>query len=499
MDGRGWDLRDLSAGVAVGLVLVPQSLAYAELAGLAPAAGLAAAVAAPLAAAPFVSSPFLQTGPTALVSLLTLGALAPLPPETRPAAAALLALVVGLLRVGLGLARAGGLAFFMSQPVLRGFTAGAGVLIVASQLPAVLGQPRPSGHLLVAAARAGLEPTAWGIGALGFAALTALLLLGGGRLWPRVPWVLLAVAASLVLVPVVGFDGDVVGTVASPFASWPPALAWGRLPSLLIAGAVIAVVGFAEPTAIARTLARPGERRWDADRELLSQGVANLAAGAAGAFPVGGSFSRSSLAKLAGARTRWAGLAAGATALALLPLAGLLETLPRAVLAAIVVVAAAPLADPRPLLRLWRIARLQALTALGTFALTLALAPRVDLAVLVGVALAVAAHLYRETQVGIELERDGGTLRVRLAGVLWFGALRSVEEAFGAVGLDAPGLRRLEVDAGRVGRMDVSGALLVAELLQRARRAGVEAEVVGLQPHMRRVLERVERTRPGAP
>ena len=142
-DKRRW-LADLLAGFSVALVLVPQSMAYAELAGMPPHHGLFAAALPPLLAAFFASSPYLQTGPVALTSLLSFAALSSISvPGTAEyvGLAALLALVVGVVRVGIGVMNGGAISYLMSQPVLRGFTAAAALLILSSQLPKVFGVP----------------------------------------------------------------------------------------------------------------------------------------------------------------------------------------------------------------------------------------------------------------------------------------------------------------------------------------------------------------------
>jgi SulP family sulfate permease len=158
---------------------------------------------------------------------------------------------------------------------------------------------------------------------------------------------------------------------------------------------VIALVGFAEAASISRVFATEERQRWSADREFISQGLANVAGAVAGAFPVGGSFSRSSLNRLAGARTRWSGLVTGIVVLAFLPFADVLETLPRAVLGGVVIAAVLGLIQPRKLFGLARASTGDGVVALGTFAATLAMAPRVDRAVLVGIMLALAVRARR--------------------------------------------------------------------------------------------------------
>ena len=160
-------------------------------------------------------------------------------------------------------------------------------------------------------------------------------------------------------------------------------------------------MGFAEPAAIARTFAAQDRQPWSSDREFVSQGVANLVSGISGGFPVGGSFSRSSVNRMAGGKTRWSGAVTGLVVLAFLPMAGVLSPLPRAILAAIVIAAVVQLIQVRSLIRLFVYSRPQALVAWGTFGVTLALAPRIEWAVLIGIGLGILLHLWRELSVEV--------------------------------------------------------------------------------------------------
>ena len=182
-----------------------------------------------------------------------------------------------------------------------------------------------------------------------------------------------------------GYGGPTLGEVPRGFPTPSLNLPWTALPALIVPGAIIALVGFAEAASISRTFAAQDRQPWDPDREFISQGAANLASAFSGGFPVGGSFSRSSINRLAGARSRWSGGFTGLVVLAFLPVAWLVAPLPRAILSAIVVAAVATLLKPRTLIGLWRISRPQAAAGTTTFALTLILSPRVDQAILVGV------------------------------------------------------------------------------------------------------------------
>lgn len=499
---------DLVAAVSVALVLVPQALAYASIAGLDPVYGLYAAVAAPLAGALVGSSPYLQTGPVAVTSLLTFGALAPLAePRSLEFAglAAVLAVVVGLVRVGLGLAGAGPIAYLMSQPVVVSFTTAGALVIVGTQVPSLLGVEVETDNPLEGAARALADPAAWSWTEVALGAAAVVLLLGGRRLSTRFPGALVAVLAGTVWSRLAGFDGAVVGDVEVAF-DLPGGFTAGDVASLLVPGVVIAVVGFAEPASIARRYAAIDRQPWDSNREFVGQGLANIASGMAGGLPVGGSFSRTGLNRMSGARTRWSGAFTGLLVLLALPFVGLLAPLPVAVLAGIVIGAVVPLVDVRAPLRYWRWSKPQLAVGLVTFLATLVLAPRVERGVLLGVAAALAVHLWREMRVPVPARVEDGTLHLSPAGVLYFGSAPAVERALNQLIADHPDVERVVLHLDAVGRLDLTGALMLRDILEEAQAGGRTLEIRGARAHAAKLLVRIlgpeapvsERGRPGS-
>jgi SulP family sulfate permease len=484
--------RDALAGVTVALVLIPQALAYARLAGVPPVAGLYAAALPLLAAALFASSPYLQTGPVALTSLLTFGALsgsAALGSEDYLELAMLLALVVGVVRLLIGVLGAGVVAHLMSEPMLMGFLPGAALLIVASQLPAALGVPA-DGAVLESAYEALIHPADWDPAALALAGGALLVVAGGRRLHRFFPGVLVALLVGLLAGSVAGDPVATVGAVPSGFPELGLELPYGELPGLLVPGAVIALVGFAEAASVARTYATRERRRWSADREFISQGAANLVAGASGGYPVGGSLSRTALNHSAGAVSRRAGAITGLAVLAFLPFAGVVEPLPQAVLAAIVIAAVVGLIRLRRLVALWRVSRPQFAIAWTTFALTLLLAPRIELAVVIGVTLSIAVHLVRELSLRLEVSVEGDTLEVRPAGVLWFATAADLQERLIELLERHPDAAHLRLALDGLGRIDLTGAMTLGHVLDDIRGAGMTIEVTGVPPQARGLLER---------
>lgn len=480
------------AGVSVALILIPQGMAYAQLAGLPPVHGLYAAAAAPIFASIVGSSPYLQTGPVAMTSLLTLGALAPLAPQGSEqfiAYAALLAIVVGAVRLLLGLLRAGAFAYLLSESAINGFLFGGAILIVASQVAPLVDARSGSTNPLASAAAALAEPLAWEWAALGLGLLTTLCVVLGRHLGAAFPSVPVVALGGLLIGGLTSYPGELVGSIPTGLPPVTLDLIWPALPHLLLPGAVIAVVGFAEPAAIARRFAAQDRQRWDPNRELVGQGLANLAAGVAGGYPAGGSLSRSSLNRAAGARTRWSGAVTGFTVLAALPVADILSGLPRAALAGLVVAAALPLLDPRVFTRQWRLSRPQAAVAAATFLATLASAPRIERGVLVGVGLAIAVHLWRELRLNVTADTTAdGTLHVRPQGVLYYASAPALQDRLVDITARHPDAQRVVLHLNELGRIDLSGMLTLRAVLDDL---SLPVSVADVPQHGRRLVARV--------
>lgn len=493
---RRFSTADVIAGVSVALVLVPQSLAYAELAGMPPERGLYASILPLLVAALLASSPYLQTGPVAVTALLTFGALSTMATPGSDEYVHLglgLALVVGLVRLAIGLLRAGVVAYLLSHPMLTGFIPAAAILILASQLPGALGAAAeaPDGGVLHRALWSVVHPGAWDAAAVVLAAGALAVIAAGRRAHPLFPGVLVVVVAATAIAEIAGYGGDLVGEIPVGVPPLSLDLPWGDIGSLLVPGAVIALIGYAEPSSIARRFAAEDRERWDSNRELVSQGAANVAAAVSGGFPVGGSFSRSSLARMAGTRTRWSGAVTGVVVLACLPLAFLLEPLPKAVLGAIVIAAVVPLIRLAPIAGLWRPSKPGFVVAVGTFAATLAVEPHLEWAVVGGVAASIAIHLWRELRLDVETWADGRVVHVRIAGVLWFGVVQALDDQLTEVLAEHPDATRIVLHLDAIGRLDVTAATALHEIAGHVREAGIELELVAVHDRDRRLVDGV--------
>jgi len=427
---------DMIAALVVTIMLIPQSLAYALLAGLPPEAGIYASIAPIVLYAIFGTSRALAVGPVAVVSLLTASAVGQVA-DQGTAGYAVAALTLAVLSGGflllMGVLRLGFLANFLSHPVIAGFITASGILIAASQLKHILGIPA-EGHTLpelVLSLGAHLDRINWITVALGLAA-TGFLFWARAHLKP----LLRAMGAPAPLADILTKAGPVAAVVATTLAVWglgldqrgvaivgtvpqglPPLTLPGLSPDLLRAlvlpAILISVIGFVESVSVAQTLAAKKRQRIDPDQELIGLSAANLGAGFTGGFPVTGGFSRSVVNFDAGAETPAAGIfTALGLAIAAVALTPLVHYLPKATLAATIIVAVLSLVDLSILKKTWGYARADFAAVAVTIVLTLGLG--VEIGVAAGVALSVLLHLYRTSRPHVaELGRVPGTEHFR--------------------------------------------------------------------------------------
>lgn len=491
---------EMIAGLSVGLMVIPQGVAYAALAGMPLVTGIYAAMLPALVAVLFSASTRLSVGPTALTSLLVYASLSQL--ATPGSAgwvdlAVWLALLSGALQLALGFMRFGWLLNLVSSPVLMAFTQAAAVLIIASQLPALLGLS--DGALSPASWQAMHWPSALA----GLGSLAVLLLI---RRWrPGFPSVLVVMLAAAGLSAALGFAAG-GGAVVGHLPAGLPALHLPTLPDAAVLGQlvlptlVITLVSFLETASSAKVdNARQGQR-WDQDQDLIGQGLGKIAAGLCGAFPTSASFGRSALNLYAGARSGWATVVSVGVVLAVLLFATpLLVHVPQAVLAAIVVVAVAGLLKPREFVRLWRIARTEAVIALLTFAITLLSAPQLYWGVLAGVLMALSQFLHQRLHpriIEIGLHADG-SLRdrhlwhlpplapqlyaLRMDAALDFAAASSFERAITAYVGQHPQTRHVCLFAQGINRIDATGVEVFLKLQAQLVQQGITLHISGMK------------------
>ncbi len=515
---RRSDLRsDLAAGLTVGAMLVPQAMAYALLAGLPPEVGLYAATIPVIIYALFGTSRQLAVGPVAIVSLLTASALGPLVDEGTAgylSAAALLAVMVGVVHLVLGLGRLGFLVNFLSHSVLVGFTAAAAIIIGFSQVKHLLGvsvERRDHFYETVGEVGGALGDTNGTTLLLGAASI--LLLYAIKRFAPRVPAALAVVVAAILAVELFDLESrgvKVVGDIPDSLPAFGlPDFDGSLVGDLVAAALVITLVGFMESIAVAKVYAR--RRRYDVDpnQELVGLGAANVAAGVFGGYPVTGGFSRTAVNDSAGARTPLASLVtAGIVLLTIAVFTPLLTSLPNAALAAIIVTAVVGLIDVAEMRHIARVKRSDLIGLSIAFVATLVLGIELGIAVAVAAsALVVFARMskphsavlgqvpdtttYRNIERFPEATTCDGVRVVRIDAALSFVNATHVKRLVleHADALDrAP--RTLVLDASGINDVDATGADMLLEVMDELDERGVALHLADVKGPVRDVLRR---------
>ena len=392
-----WLWHDVVAGLVLTALLVPVGIAYAVASGLPAINGLYATIFGLLGYALFGPSRVLVLGPDSSLVALVLGVVLPLSagdPQRAVALAGMMALVSGALCVLAGIARLGFVTELLSKPIRYGYMNGIALTVVIGQLPALFGfsvearEPLGTLRSFVEAILGGR--THWASLALGIGTLAALWLLRHGK---RIPAALVAVVGATVVVIVLDLAAragvQVLGALPRGLPGFAlPAIAATDIVPVLLGGVAVGLVSFADTSVLSRSYAAREGTYVDANREMVGLGAANLAAGFFQGFPVGASASRTPVAMAAGARTQLAGVVGALAVAALLLFAPtLLEDLPKAALAAVVIASAAALFEIADLRRIWRIQRWEFWLSIGCMAgvLVLGAIPGIGLAILVAV------------------------------------------------------------------------------------------------------------------
>ncbi|MDW3219948.1 MAG: solute carrier family 26 protein [Acidimicrobiales bacterium] len=512
------DLRpDVTAGLTIGAMLVPQAMAYALLAGLPPEVGLYAATVPVLVYAFFGSSRQLAVGPVAIVSLLTASALAPHVEEGTAgylAAAALLALMVGVVHLVLGIARLGFLVNLLSHSVLVGFTAAAAIIIGFSQAKHLLGisvERQDHFYETVREVGRGVGDTNGPTLALGLVALVALFAMK--RFVPQVPAALAVVVGSILAVEAFDLESHDVAVVGDIPDSLPafglPDVGGSLIGDLAVAAMVITLVGFMESIAVAKVYARRHRYDVDANQELIGLGAANVAAGLFGGYPVTGGFSRTAVNDSAGARTPLASVVTAAIVLATIAFfTPLLSSLPNAALGAIIIAAVVGLVDVAEMRHIARVKRSDLIGLAVAFVATLVLGIELGIGVAVVASMlvvfarmsmphsAVLGHVdgttsYRNVERFPEVATDPGIDIVRVDAALSFANAAAVKRLLaerGAALTAEP--RALLLDASGINDIDATGVEMLHELLPDLDDRGVTLHLADAKGPVRDVLRR---------
>ena len=507
---------DLMAGIVSAVIVLPQGVAFATLAGMPPEYGLYGAMLPAIVGALWGSSWHLVSGPTNATSLMVFATVSTLAPPFTPAYVQLvltLCLMIGIIKLALGVARLGALVDFISTTVVVGFTAGAGILIIAAQLRNFFGIDVPQSPSFFVATTNVLSHLAeidgWTL-AVGIVTLAAAL---AGRRWlPRVPYMLTGIVAGGVLAyPLNVMHIAHVATLGPLPSALPPTSMpdfslsqWRELAPIALA---LTVIGLTEAISSARAVALRSGQRIDGNQEFIGQGLANIAGAFTSSYPTSGSFNRTGANFAAGARTPLAGVfSAFALLLILLFVKPLAAYIPIAAMAAVLFIVAWGLVDVAMIRKLLRTSRGEALTLAVTFIATLSI--RLEVAILVGVLVSLLVYLNRTTHPRLtrvlpdpaagrrfETTQHDAALCpqidiLRLDGSLFFGAVEHVRDELEALRRERTDVRHMLLVASAINFVDASGADLLEQEARAFRTAGVTLSLCNLKPQVRDVLKR---------
>ena len=507
---------DLVAGSVVAALAVPQALGYAAIAGVPVQVGLYAVPVALIAYAVFGTSRQLVVGPVSTVSVMSGSLVAALNPTDLAEVVLLttaMAVSAGLVLIIAAQLRIGWVAEFLSKPIVTGFVLGLTLLVILGELPNLTGIPVAARDVVgrISALATGISQVDPLTMAIGGASL--VLLFGGSRLAPRVPWSLVVLVAGLASSALLGLTGRGVAVVGEVPGGLPvpslPLVPWDRITDVLFAGAALAFVGLAEGLSAARLFAAKGGYRIDTDHELLAAGAANVASGLMGGLAVAGSLSKTAAVDRSGGRSQIAGLSAAVLALAVIVFfAPALSTLPKAVLSAIVVHAVWALID-LPAIRRYRASRnIDFVAACAAAAGVLVAGPLLGL--LAAVALSILGLVYRSSRVTVDVmgkvpgeKAAWGALenhpeRVTYPGVLilrlneslfWVNAARAHDRVLQLVD-EHPGTRAVVLDLECSDQMEITSSDMLDSLLDHLADRGVDLYLVQVRYRVRTVLRR---------
>jgi SulP family sulfate permease len=512
---------DTVAAFTGALIVLPQAVAFATIAGLPPEYGLYAAMVPAIVAALWGSSWHLVSGPTTAISIVVFASISPLAEPGSPQFIGLvltLTLLAGLIQLGMGLARLGGLVNFISHTVIIGFTAGAAILIAASQIKNFFGLEMPRGahfhEVLIQFGSHVMDTQPW---VLTVGAVTLVSGILAKRYLPKLPYMILAMVVGGVVAAILnaqfGAEQTGIRTVGALVALFPPLslpdFSLSAIQQTLFPATIIAILALTEAVAIARSVAAKSDQRIDSNQEFVGQGLSNIAGSFFSGYAASGSFNRSGVNYAAGARTPLAAaMSAVFLLLIVLLVAPLAAYLPVPSMAAILFIVAWSLIDfhhiGEIIKRHKRERIILALTFIGTL---------VDLekGIFLGILVSLLFYLYRTSQPSIRelvphVERDNPRRKfvpasedaqecpqmtmLRVEGSIFFGAVEHVQQHFRNVDEADPQKKHLLLTARAIGIIDLAGAELLAKEATRRRKLGGGLYLVGVQPDLCEMLRR---------
>jgi SulP family sulfate permease len=507
---------DLLAGLVAAVMVLPQGVAFATLAGMPPEYGLYGAMLPAIVGALWGSSWHLVSGPTNATSLMVFATVTAFATPFTPTYVTLvltLNLMVGLIKLGLGIARLGALVNFISTAVVIGFTAGAGLLIIGAQLRNFFGLSIPQEASFILGIRdfaTHVDETKLPVLAVGL--FTLLAAFAGKRWWPRIPYMLTSIVLgalfawllavfNLAYVPTIGALPSAVPPLSMPDLALHT---WQTLAPIALA---LTVIGLSEAISSARAVALKSGQRIDGNQEFIGQGLANIVGAFTSSYPTSGSFNRTGANYEAGARTPLACVLSAVLLLVILllvrPLAGYL---PVASMAAVLFIVAWGLIDVRAMRSVWRTSRADALTLAVTFVATLTI--RLEVAILVGVLVSLLIYLNWATHPQVvrvvpdpEAQRRFRAAKsdwplcpqldiVRIDGALFFGSVEHIRDELEAARAARPATRHLLLIATGINLIDHAGAELLGYFAVSLRKSGVALYLCKLRPPVRALLDR---------
>jgi sulfate permease, SulP family len=506
---------DLSAGITVGIMLIPQGMAYSMLAGLDPIHGLYAVTVPLLLYAVFGTSRQLAVGPVAMVSLLTaasIGALNPSSPQEYLLFTLTLAFLVGLIQFGMGVLRFGFLVNFLSHPVINGFTSAAAIIIGLSQIKHLFRIDLPSSehiHEMVINIASGISEIHWitfGIGVVGI-----VIIKYGKKLHKSFPAPLVAVVIGILFVW--GFNltesgVKILGEVPSGLPSLSsPSFDMSKWVLLLPVAFAISMVGFAESFAVAKTIqGKHKDYKLDANQELIGLGMANFGAAFFQGYPVTGGFSRTAVNDQAGAKTALASIISMALiVLTLLFFTGLFFYLPNSILAAVVLVAVSGLIDFKTPKQLWKKDKVDFAMLMITFLVTGTLG--IEIGIVSGMVLSLLVVIYRASNPHIatlakvpgtnyfrntsrfdNLEEREDVLMVRIDGPIYFANLNFIKKKLDKWVDAKKELRSVILNFESIPSVDSSGAHELEDWIKDWKSKGIQVYITGVRGPVRDIL-----------
>ncbi len=506
---------DLSAGLTVGVMLIPQGMAYAMIAGLPPIYGLYASTIPLILYALFGTSRQLAVGPVAMVSLLIasgVGAIAEIGSGEFIALAILLALLVGVIQLLLGVFKLGFLVNFLSHPVISGFTSAAALIIGLNQLKHLLGIDIARSnhiHVILGEAFSNISNVHLVTLALGIGGIAIILLFK--RFVKKIPGPLVAVTAGIAVVYFLGLEGLGVQIVKEVPAGFPPfslpAINMDSVQALLPTALTIALIGFMESIAVAKAIqAKHKNYKLRANQELIGLGLANIGGALFSSFPTTGGFSRTAVNDQAGAKTGVASMiSALLIVLTLLFLTPLFYYLPKALLASVIMVAVFGLIDYKEIVHLWKTDKRDLLMLVVTFVATLALG--IETGILMGVGLSLVMVLYQSSYPhyailgkvprgntfrnisrfpeAVELE---GVLIFRFDAQLFFANSHLFQQIIEEQILQRKNLRLIIINAEAINSLDSTGVHLLKDLHTELDERGIDLVFAGLKGPVRDIM-----------